>query len=103
MIRPNTPRETTLPEPAAGRPEGSCEQWLGRNRSAKRRLWERLNPRHRKQLRLLAEALALHQAHGPLPEPLRARLSAAVEELERAAVRIAAVLAEVARRTPPRA
>jgi len=35
-----------------------------------------------------------------LPEPLRARLSAAVEELERHVGRIRALLAEVARRTP---
>ncbi len=47
------------PEPAAGRPEISGEQWLGRNASDKRRLWERLNPRHRRMLRLVARACGL--------------------------------------------
>jgi hypothetical protein len=92
-----------LTEPEAGRPAGTGEEWLGRNRTAKRRLWERLNPRHRKELRIIAEALALQQMHANLPEPLRTRLSEAIEQLERAARRIAAVLAEVTRRTPPRA
>ncbi len=98
-----TPAAGTLTEPEAGRPAGTGEEWLGRNRSAKRRLWERLNPRHRKDLRLIAEALALQQMHANLPEPLRAQLSETIEQLERAVRRIAAVLAEVTRRTPPRA
>ena len=88
-------------EPEAGRPAGTGEQWLGRNRSAKRRLWEQLNPRSRKQIRLIAEALVQQQAHARLPEALRARLSAAIGELERVAGRIGALLAEIARRKPP--
>jgi hypothetical protein len=59
-----------------------------------------LNPRSRKQIHVVAQALALQQTHAQLPEPLRARLSAAVEELERHVGRIRALLAEVARRTP---
>ncbi len=89
-------------EPEAGRPAGTGEEWLGRNRSAKRRLWERLNPRHRKELRIIAEALAMQQTHANLPEPLRARLSESIEQVERLALRIGALLAEVTRRTPPR-
>src|SRR5208283_2586573 len=89
------------PEPQTGRAVESAESWLGRNRSSKRRLWERLNPRHRKELRMLAEALALQQNHARLPDPLRARLDAALAELDRLVRRIAAILAEVARRTPP--
>jgi hypothetical protein len=102
MIR-NKSQSPQPAEPQSGRPAGTAEEWLGHNRSAKRRLWERLNPRHRKELRLLAEALAMQQTHATLPDPLRVRLSAAIEELERVAARIGAVLAEVARRTPPRA
>jgi hypothetical protein len=79
----------------------SGEGWLGHNRSEKRRLWERLNPRHRKELRMLAEALALEQNHARLPEAARGRLDAALAELDRAIRRIAAILAELARRTPP--
>ncbi|MGC2527761.1 MAG: hypothetical protein WA639_08440 [Candidatus Acidiferrum sp.] len=94
---------TTSAEPEAGRPAGTGEEWLGRNRSAKRRLWERLNPRHKKELRVIAEALAMQQTHANLPEPLRARLSQSIEEVERLARRIGALLAEVTRRTPPRA
>jgi len=40
---------------------------------------------------------------GQLPEESRARLGAALAELERLAARVRALLAEVARRTPPRA
>ena len=90
-------------EPETGRPAGTGEEWLGRNRSSKRRLWERLNPLSRKQIRVIAEALALQQTHAQLPEPLRARLSAAAGDVERLASRLRALLAEVARRTPPRA
>ena len=78
------------------------EEWLGRNRSSKRRLWERLNPRSRRQIRLIAEALALQQTHAQLPDSVRGRLSAAMDEVERLAGRLRALLAEVARRTPPR-
>ena len=88
-------------EPEAGRPEGTGEQWLGREESAGKRLWERLNPRHRKQLRVIAEALAAEQTHARLPDEMRARLSAAIAELDRVASRLAALLIKVARRTPP--
>jgi hypothetical protein len=100
MIRQSEKTELT-PEPQTGRPSQTGEAWLGHNRSEKRRLWERLNPRHRKELRMLAEALALEQTHARLPEPARSRLDAALGELERVVRRIAAILAEVARRTPP--
>jgi hypothetical protein len=100
MIQTKKQNTDPVAEPETGRPAGTGEEWLGRNRSNKRRLWERLNPRSRKQIRVLAEALALQQTHANLPEPLRARLSAAVDELERLLARIRALLVEVARRTP---
>ena len=100
MIR-TKPKTTPVTEPDAGRPSGSGEEWLGRNRSSKRRLWERLNPVSRKQIRVIAEALALQQTHAQLPEPLRARLSATLQELDRLVTRVRALLLEVARRTPP--
>ena len=103
MIRAKAQNTTPVAEPETGRPAGTGEEWLGRNRSSKRRLWERLNPISRKQIRVIAEALALQQTHALLPEPLRARLSAAASEVERLASRLRALLAEVARRTPPRA
>jgi|SRR5579862_6672821 len=90
-------------EPETGRPAGSGEEWLGQNRGTKQRLWERLNPRSRKHVRMIAEALALQQTHATLPEPLRARLSAAIDELHRVMGRLEVLLVEVARRTPPRA
>ena len=98
-----TKKRNTEPtaEPESGRPAGTGEEWLGRNRSSRRRLWERLNPLSRKQIRLLAEALALQQIHAQLPEPLRTRLSAVHQELERLANRVHVLLEEVARRTPP--
>jgi len=89
-------------EPESGRPAATGEEWLGRNRSAKRRLWERLNPRSRKQLRIIAEALAIQQTHAQLPDPLRARLSAATNELDRVVARIRGLLAETRRQVPPR-
>jgi len=95
------PKTPPVAEPETGRPAGTGEEWLGRNRSSKRRLWERLNPLSRKQIRLIAEALALQQTHAQLPEPLRARLSAALQDLDRLVTRIRALLVEVARRTPP--
>ncbi len=99
MIRQTQKMEQPA-EPQTGRPAESAEGWLGRNRSGKRQLWERLNPRHRKELRLLAEALALQQNHARLPEAARARLDAALVELDRVIRRIAGILAELARRTP---
>ena len=100
MIPPNN-NPASPPEPQTGRAVESAESWLGRNRSSKRRLWERLNPRHRKDLRMLAEALALQQNHARLPDSVRVRLDAALAELDLLIRRIAAILAEVARRTPP--
>jgi hypothetical protein len=101
MIRTKAQNTAPPAEPEAGRPAGSGEEWLGRNRSSKRRLWERLNPLSRKQIRVIAEALALQQTHAQLPEPMRTRLSAALHELDRLVTRIRALLVEVARRTPP--
>jgi hypothetical protein len=102
MIHSRKPRTEPVAEPETGRPAGTGEEWLGRNRSSKRRLWERLNPRNRGQIRILAEALALQQTHAQLPnDALRGRLSAAMAELERLAARTRALLEEVARRTPP--
>src|SRR4029077_6638206 len=101
MVHPRKRNTESAAEPEAGRPAGSGEEWLGRNRSSKRRLWERLNPRSRKQIRVIAEALALQQTHAQLPEAPRARLSAAIGELERLVARIRVLLAEVTRRTPP--
>ena len=100
MIR-QTEKTERRPEPQSGQPAASGEGWLGRNHSEKRRLWERLNPRHRKELRILAEALALQQNHARLPEAARGQLDAALWELDRVMRRIAAILAELARRTPP--
>jgi hypothetical protein len=88
------------PEPPSGRPVASGEQWLGRNAGEKRRLWERLNPRHRKSLLMLARALALRQSSARLPEPFRATLLALLEELDRLAARVEKLLAAVASRTP---
>ena len=103
MLFQTRKRNTTpVAEPETGRPAGTGEEWLGRNRSSKRRLWERLNPRSRRQIRLIAEALALQQTHAQLPDSVRGRLSAAMHEVERLAGRLRALLAEVARRTPPR-
>ena len=101
MFRARTQNTAPVAEPETGRPAGTGEEWLGRNRSTKRQLWERLNPLSRKQIRVIAEALALQQTHAQLPEPLRARLSAALHEIERLVTRIRTLLAEVARRTPP--
>jgi hypothetical protein len=101
MIRTKAQNTAPAAEPEAGRPAGSGEEWLGRNRSSKRRLWERLNPLSRKQIRVIAEALALQQTHAQLPETLQRRLSLAVGELDRLVTRIRALLVEVTRRTPP--
>jgi hypothetical protein len=95
------PREKPA-EPAGGRPAGSAEEWLGRNRGEKQRLWERLNPRNRKALRLLAEALAAQQTHARLEDSTRGKLSQLLADVERLAGRAARLLAEVARRTRPR-
>ncbi len=102
MIPSGTGNTEPRLEPEEGRPEGTGEDWLGRGRSEKRKLWERLNPRHRKQVRLLAEALALEQTRARLPEEFQARVGGLIEEMQRLAARAAKLLAEVARRTPPR-
>jgi hypothetical protein len=102
MIRPEAQHAQVRVEPEEGRPEETAENWLQRGRSEKRKLWEKLNPRHRKQVRLLAEALALEQTRARLPEETQGRLGALLEEIERLAARAARLLAEVARRTPPR-
>jgi hypothetical protein len=96
------PAKTLAPpaEPATGRPSATGEEWLGRNRTEKRRLWERLNPPHRRLLRLLAEALALQQNHGRLSDPDRARLSAALAELDRLASRLSSLLRELPKSSP---
>lgn len=101
MFRARTQNTAPVVEPETGRPAGTGEEWLGRNRSSKRRLWERLNPLSRKQIRVIAEALALQQTHAQLPEPLRVGLSATLHEFERLVNRIRGLLAEVARQTPP--
>lgn len=89
-----TQRKAFHPVSPAGadRPVASAEEWLGRNRSEAKRLWEKLSPLHRKQLRVLARALALRQTKATLPEPLRARLLAALDELDRLVARIEQLL-----------
>ncbi len=101
MIREQSTTRQQATEPEAGRPEVSGEQWLGRNATSKRRLWERLNPRHRKLVQQFARALALRQSQARLPEDLRAKLLLLLDELERLAARIEKLLAAVATRTPP--
>ena len=98
---PRTTRRENPAEPAAGRPASSAEEWLGRNRGEKQRLWEKLNPRHRKALRLLAEALVAQQSHARLDDATRTKLSQLLAEVERLANRAAVLLAVVARRTRP--
>ncbi len=102
-FHPRTPHRENPAEPETGRPTGSAEEWLGRNRDGRRRLWERLNPRHRKVLRILAEALAAQQSHARLEEEIRGKFSQLQADVERLANRATAFLAEVARRTRPRA
>ncbi len=89
------------PEPAEGQPVASGEQWLGRNADGRRRTWERLNPRHRKTLLVLARALVLRQSQARLPETVRGKLLAVLDELDRLVARIVKLLATVATRTPP--
>ena len=96
QTQPPAPSESTAPQPVA-----SGEQYLGRNAGEKRRLWERLNPRHRRTLQQLARALVLRQSKARLPEELRTKLLAALDELERLTARIERLLAAVSRRTPP--
>ena len=101
-MRPPTPPPAQTETPAE-RPELSGEAWLGRNASEKRRLWERLNPRHRRTLRMLGRAMALRQSQAQLPEAVRLALAAALDEIERLAARIERLVAAwVASRTRPR-
>jgi hypothetical protein len=102
-FHPRTPHREKPAEPGDGLPAASAEEWLGRNRDGKRRLWERLNPRHRKALHILAEALAAQQSHAKLEDQMRGKLSQLLADVERLANRASALLAEVARRTRPRA
>ena len=81
-------------------PTRSAEQWLGIG--DRRRLWERLNPRHRRLLRVLAHALVLAQDKARLPEPVCTRLLAALYELERVARRLEHLFTVVAGKSPPR-
>ena len=53
MIQTKKQNTDPVAEPETGRPAGKGEEWQGRNRSNKRRLWARLNPRSRKQIRVL--------------------------------------------------
>ena len=99
MIQPKP--EPPAPEPAAGRPVAPAPEWPGHRASPKPRLWERLNPRHRKQLLLLARAMALRQAKARLPEEAHARLGAALDQLERLCRRVEEILSAVASRKPP--
>ena len=101
-FHPRTPNREKPVEPGSGRPIGSAEEWLGRNRDGKRRLWGRLNPRHRKALHALAEALAAQQTHARLEDETRIKLGQLLADVERLANRAANLLAEVARRTRPR-
>jgi hypothetical protein len=101
MITPKASNAPLTVEPQTGRPVASAEQWLGRNVTSGRRLWERLNPRHRRHLLVLARALVLHQEKARLPEAARTRLLAALDELERLVARIEKLLVAVAIQTPP--
>ncbi len=95
MITQKEKASPPAPEPAEGRPVASGEQWLGRNADGRRRTWERLNPRNRKALLVLARALALRQSQARLPEQVQATLHAIVEEIERLASRVEKLLAAI--------
>ncbi len=100
MLPPSPPPSTPQPETAAPQPVASGEQYLGRDTGPRRRLWERLNPRHRKTLLLLARALVLRQEQARLPDDLRAKLLAALDDLERLASRLERLLAAVSGKAP---
>jgi hypothetical protein len=95
MIAPKTRAQPSAAEPAEGQPVASGEQWLGRNADGRRRTWERLNPRHRKTLLVLARALALRQSQARLPEQAQAKLHTIVEEMERLASRVEKLLVAI--------
>lgn len=90
------------PEPFRGRPVASGDDWLGRGKSDdRRRLWEHLSPPHRRQLRILARALALRQGKARLSEDVRSRLLTALGELDRLSRRIEQLLAALTKPTTP--
>jgi hypothetical protein len=93
---------TPLPEPEQGRPEPTADGWLGRQRSAKKKLWERLNPRHRREVLFIAQALALSQVRARLSEGAQERLAAILADAERLAARARRFLAELAQGAPGR-
>jgi hypothetical protein len=99
IITPNIKARPPAAEPAEGQPVASGEQWLGRNADGRRRTWERLNPRHRKALLVLARAFALRQSQARLPEQVQAKLRAIVEEIERLAGRVEKLLAVIRRQS----
>jgi hypothetical protein len=95
----HTETKPPSPEPVEGRPVASGDEWLGKNAGARRRLWERLNPRNRRQLRVLAHALVLRQAKERIPENLRQQFLSALDDLERLTRRIEQLLAKLGK--PP--
>ena len=95
MIAQKEKASPPAPEPAESQPVASGEQWLGHNTNGRRRMWERLNPRHRKTLLVLARALVLRQSQAHLPEQVQAKLHAIVEEIERLAGRVEKLLAVI--------
>ncbi len=102
MIR--TEIKQPAPEPAEGKPVASGEEWLGRSsrhENGRQRLWERLNPQHRRLLRILARGLALRQKKAELPEIAQQKLRAALDELEQLSRRLEKLLATLTNRTTP--
>ncbi len=99
MITQKEKASPPAPEPAEGQPVASGEQWLGRNTDGRRRTWDRLNPRHRKALLVLARALVLRQLQARLPEQVQAKLHAIVEDMERLAGRVEKFLAAIRRQS----
>jgi hypothetical protein len=100
MIRAET--KPPAPEPTEGRPVASGDEWLGKNSGTRRRLWERLNPRHRRELHVLARALAMRQTKERIPENIRSQLLASLDDLERLSRRIEQLLVLLTKPTPPR-
>lgn len=98
----HTESKPPSPEPGEGRPVASGDEWLGKNASTRRRLWERLNPRHRRELRLLARALAMSQVKERIPPGIRQQLLAALDEFGRLSRRIEQLLVLLTKPTPPR-
>ena len=99
--RSTRPKNTPAGEQESARPASTGEEWLGRNRSEKRKLWERLNPRSRRQLRILGEVLAAQQTHGQMPDVLRQKLSAIAADVERLVFRASQLLKSLGKQLPP--